>query len=96
MAGSGAQTPEGHADGMGKVGGPHGRRRHGVDRTGIARVVEGADDDLHQIVEVNPRHELPAVARHAAEAQSEGRRHQRQRAAIARQYDTRAQRDHAA
>jgi hypothetical protein len=66
-------------------------RRHAVHRPPIAIVDQRHGDDLHEIVEMNPRQVLRARSEGPAHAQLERRQHLRQRAAGPAEYDAGAQ-----
>ena len=66
-------------------------RRHAVHRSPIAIVDQRHGDDLHEIVEMNPRQVLLARSDGPAHSQLERWQHLRQRATGPAEYDARAQ-----
>ena len=70
-----------------ELGVAHRLGRDRVHRSGVALVAQRRADQRHDVVHVDPGHPLAAVAEPPAQAEAEGPRHQRQRAALARQHD---------
>ncbi len=66
-------------------------RRHAVHRTPIAFVDQRHRDDLHEVVEMNPRQVLRARSDGPTHSQLERRQHLRQRAAGPTQHDAGSQ-----
>ena len=68
--------------------------RHAVHRSAIALVDQCHRDDLHEVVEMNPRQVLPSGAERPAQSKLERRLHLGQRAPCPTQDDPGAQQSH--